>query len=238
MQYIAYYRVSTDKQGQSGLGLDAQREAVRPYANQILAQYTEVESGKQDNRPQLAAALAHCERAGATLLIAKLDRLSRDAAFLFTLRKSGAQILAADMPGAGMLEYGIRAIFAQHEREQISARTKAALQAAKARGVRLGSPCPHKGAAVSAIRKAERAEAYAQGIAQTLADLATRCNSYQEIADALTLKGIATPTGKARWQKSSAHAVMTRIGLRLGLGEGARPTFSETPGELCRQLSS
>ena len=227
MHYIAYYRVSTDKQGQSGLGLDAQREAIKGYLPSVIGEYVEIESGKNDNRPQLIEALAHCKRDGAALLIAKLDRLSRDAAFLFTLRKSDVHILAADMPNAGMLEFGIRAIFAQHEREQISQRTKAALQAAKARGVRLGSPCPHKGAAVSAIRKAERAEAYAQGIAQTLTDLATRCNSYQEIADALTLKGIATPTGKARWQKSSAHAVMARIGLRLGIGEGARSTFSE-----------
>lgn len=215
MKYIAYFRVSTDKQGQSGLGLEAQQAAIAAYATDVLATYVEIESGKVDTRPQLLAALAHCEQSGATLLIAKLDRLSRDAAFLFTLRKSGVQILAADMPSAGMLEFGIRAIFAQHEREQISARTKAALQAAKARGQTLGSPCPHKGAAISAQRKAQRASEYAQALAPTLAELAARCRSYQEMADALTLKGIATPTGKTRWQKSSAYTVMARAGVSL-----------------------
>lgn len=215
MQYVAYYRVSTDGQGQSGLGLEAQREAVRPYRADILAEYTEIESGKQDNRPQLLAALEHCKRTGAAILIAKLDRLSRDAAFLFTLRKSGVQILAADMPGAGMLEYGVRAIFAQHEREQISARTKAALQAAKARGVRLGSPDIAKAAKASAERRKTAANAKAASLLAVAVDLQTRCRSYQELADALTLKGIPTPSGKARWQKSSAHALMARLGLTL-----------------------
>lgn len=215
MQYVAYYRVSTDQQGNSGLGLEAQREAVRPYSADILAEYTEIESGKLDNRPQLLAALEHCKRTGAAILIAKLDRLSRDAAFLFTLRKSGVQILAADMPGAGMLEYGVRAIFAQHEREQISARTKAALQAAKAKGKRLGCPNPAIGAKVSAARKQAKADAYAQALRPTLQTLATRCNSYQALADALTLAGITTPSGATHWRKSSAHAVMTRAGLAI-----------------------
>ena len=215
MEYVAYYRVSTDGQGQSGLGLDAQREAVRPYRADILAEYTEIESGKQDNRPQLLAALEHCKRTGAAILIAKLDRLSRDAAFLFTLRKSGVQILAADMPGAGMLEYGVRAIFAQHEREQISARTKAALQIAKANGKRLGCPNPGIGARVSATRKRDKANAYALALIPTLQTLAAKCHSYQALADALTLAGITTPSGAAHWRKSSAHAVMTRAGLSL-----------------------
>jgi DNA invertase Pin-like site-specific DNA recombinase len=215
MQYIAYYRVSTDQQGQSGLGLDAQREAVKPYQADILAEYTEIESGKQDNRPQLLAALEHCKRAGAAILIAKLDRLSRDAAFLFTLRKSGVQILAADMPGAGMLEYGVRAIFAQHEREQISARTKAALQAAKAKGARLGCPNPSIGAKVSAARKAAKADQYAETLKPDLMGFLRSCRSYQDLADSLTLAGIKTPSGQHRWSKSSAHAVLKRAGLTL-----------------------
>jgi DNA invertase Pin-like site-specific DNA recombinase len=215
MSYIAYFRVSTAGQGASGLGLDAQQAAVKPYQADIVATYTEVESGKVDNRPQLQAAIAQCQQHGHTLLIAKLDRLSRDAAFLFTLRKSGVQILAADMPGAGMLEFGVRAIFAQHEREQISLRTRAALQAAKARGQRLGSPCPHKGAAVSAERRKAIAEAKAASLLAVAVDLQAKCRSYQELADALTLKGISTPSGKARWQKSSAHNLMTRLGLSL-----------------------
>lgn len=215
MRYVAYYRVSTAGQGESGLGLDAQREAVKAYAPDIIEEFVEVESGGNDSRPQLLAALGCCEKSSATLLIAKLDRLSRDAAFLFTLRKSGVQILAADMPGAGMLEFGVRAIFAQHEREQISLRTRAALQAAKARGKTLGSPCPGKGAAASAKVKQARANAYAENLKPTLMGLLRRCDSYQELADALTLEGIQTPSGGHRWGKSSAHAVLKRAGLSL-----------------------
>jgi DNA invertase Pin-like site-specific DNA recombinase len=143
--YIAYYRVSTDKQGRSGLGLEAQQEAVAPYRDQITHSFTEIESGSDNHRPQLAAAIAMCKSTGATLLIAKIDRLSRDAGFLLTLRSSGLAIMAADMPHVGTLEFGIRAVFAQHEREEISRRTKAALAAAKARGQKLGSPNPRAG---------------------------------------------------------------------------------------------
>ena len=215
MQYIAYYRVSTAGQGKSGLGLDAQREAVRPYRSDIVAEYIEVESGKLDNRPELVRALEFCKREGAAILIAKLDRLSRDTAFLFTLRKSGVDIVAADMPNAGMLEFGVRAIFAQHEREQISARTKSALQAAKANGKRLGCPTPSIGAGVSAARKKDKANAYAQGIKFKLEALLISCRSYQDLANGLTLSGIKTPSGQHRWSKSSAHAVLKRAGLSL-----------------------
>jgi len=215
MRYIAYYRVSTVGQGQSGLGLDAQREAVRPYRADIVAEYVEVESGKLDNRPELVRALEHCKREGAAILIAKLDRLSRDTAFLFTLRKSGVDIVAADMPHAGMLEFGVRAIFAQHEREQISARTKSALQAAKANGKHLGCPTPGIGASVSAARKKQRADDYAQSIKTDLLAMVSRCASYQDLADELTLSGIKTPSGQHRWSKSSAHAVLKRAGLTL-----------------------
>jgi DNA invertase Pin-like site-specific DNA recombinase len=215
MQYIAYYRVSTAGQGKSGLGLDAQQSAVKLYRPDILAEYIEIESGKVDNRPELSAAIAQCQATGATLLIAKLDRLSRDAAFLFTLRKSGVPILAADMPNAGMLEFGVRAIFAQHEREQISARTKAALQAAKAKGKALGCPCPQRGAKASAMAKKAKANAYAQALTPTLRALVAKCTSYQALADSLTLAGIATPNGASHWGKSSAHAVLKRAGLSL-----------------------
>ena len=144
-KYVAYYRVSTKAQGQSGLGLEAQQHLVAPYSDDIIHSFTEVESGKVDSRPQLAAALELCRDTGASILIAKIDRLSRDAAFLLTLRKSGVDIVAADMPNAGTLEFGVRAVVAQHEREEISRRTKQALAAAKARGVKLGSPDPRAG---------------------------------------------------------------------------------------------
>jgi DNA invertase Pin-like site-specific DNA recombinase len=215
MRYVAYYRVSTEKQGHSGLGLDAQRQAVQQYSASIDSEFIEIESGSDDTRPQLLAALAQCQKTGATILIAKLDRLSRDASFLFQLRKSGVEILAADMPNAGMLEFGIRAIFAQHEREQISARTKAALAQAKLRGVRLGCPCPGVGAAASALKKAKKANDYASALKPLLESLTNRCASYQDLADALTLKGIRTASGNIRWGKSSAHAVMQRLGLSL-----------------------
>lgn len=213
MEYIAYLRVSTDKQGASGLGLEAQTEALKPYAGQILQTYTEIESGKLDDRPQLAAALAHCRREGCAILIAKIDRLSRDAAFLFTLRKAGVQIVAADMPSAGMLEFGIRAIFAQHEREEIAKRTKAALQAAKARGVRLGCPNPSKGAAVSGARAAAQADTYAQRVAPILRDIMASTQGLQAIAAGLMARSIPTPTGRAVWHKSSVKNLITRLGM-------------------------
>lgn len=213
MEYIAYLRVSTDKQGASGLGLEAQTEALRPYAGQILQTYTEIESGKVDTRPQLAEALAHCKRLGCAILIAKIDRLSRDAAFLFTLRKAGVQIVAADMPSAGMLEFGIRAIFAQHEREEIAKRTKAALQAAKARGVRLGCPCPSKGAAVSGAKASAMADQYAQRIAPILRDVMASARGLQDIAAGLMARSIPTPTGRTVWHKSSVKNLITRLGI-------------------------
>src|SRR5438477_9726116 len=143
--FVAYYRVSTARQGQSGLGLDAQRQAVCDYlagqaGSQLIAEFTEIESGKRNNRPELEAALAMCKRAKATLVIAKLDRLARNLAFIANLMESGVDFLATDNPHATKLMVHMLAAFAEHEREQISARTKAALAAAKARGVRLGYP--------------------------------------------------------------------------------------------------
>jgi DNA invertase Pin-like site-specific DNA recombinase len=140
--FVAYYRVSTAQQGRSGLGLDAQRKAVTDYLNgggwTLIAEHTEVESGKHADRPQLAAAMDMCRRTGARLLIAKLDRLSRDAHFLLGLQKAGIEFLATDMPHANRFTVHVMAALAEQEREMISARTKAALAAARARGVKLG----------------------------------------------------------------------------------------------------
>jgi DNA invertase Pin-like site-specific DNA recombinase len=141
-KFISYLRVSTAKQGASGLGLEAQRKAVEDYLNggqwTLIEEVIEVESGKRSDRPKLAEALRLCRIHGATLVIAKLDRLSRDAAFLMKLQNDGVKFVAADMPEANHLVVGILAVVAQAEREMISARTKAALAAAKARGVKLG----------------------------------------------------------------------------------------------------
>ena len=145
-KFVAYFRVSTDKQGKSGLGLDAQRHAVQQYLNggtwSLIGEFTEIESGKRNERPELAKALAACKRQKAKLVIAKLDRLSRNLAFIATLMDSGVEFIAVDNPHANKLTVHILAAVAQHEREVIAQRTKDALQAAKARGVVLGNPSP------------------------------------------------------------------------------------------------
>ena len=141
-KFVAYYRVSTQKQGASGLGLEAQKEAVRTYLNggrwKMVAEFTEVESGKRNDRPALADALALCRIHGATLIIAKLDRLARNVAFISNLMESGVEFTAVDFPQANRLTIHILAAVAEHEAVMISARTKAALAAAQARGVVLG----------------------------------------------------------------------------------------------------
>lgn len=151
--YIAYYRVSTQRQGHSGLGLDSQRELIRRYLRHddiILAEYTEIESGKDlSNRPTLRQALSQCASTGATLIVAKLDRLSRSIAFVTSLMESKVKFVIADMPEANNLTIHIIAACAQYEREQISKRTKAALQAAKARGQVLGNPNLHLARAIA-----------------------------------------------------------------------------------------
>ncbi|HPM82441.1 MAG TPA: recombinase family protein [Candidatus Anammoximicrobium sp.] len=140
---VSYLRVSTKRQGRSGLGLEGQRAAVAEFAarnaGSVVCEYVEVETGKNNHRPELARALAHAKRSQARLVVAKLDRLSRNAAFLLTLRDSGARIVACDMPEMNELTVGIMAVVAQDEARRISERTKAALAAAKARGVKLGS---------------------------------------------------------------------------------------------------
>ena len=141
--YFAYYRVSTQKQGASGLGLEAQRAAARAFVADpatLREEYVEIESGKKNHRPQLLAAIAAARQAGGVLLIAKLDRLSRNAGFIFTLRDAGVEFVCCDMPDANTLTVGLFAVLAQYERETISKRTKDALTAKKARGATLGTP--------------------------------------------------------------------------------------------------
>jgi DNA invertase Pin-like site-specific DNA recombinase len=143
LKYVAYYRVSTARQGASGLGLGAQRTGVETFTRgrgQIIGEYTDVESGKRNDRPELARAIAACKAEGAVLLIAKLDRLTRNVAFIFTLRDSGVQFVCADMPEANTLTIGVMATMAQHEREVISDRTRRALAEKKRLGFELGRP--------------------------------------------------------------------------------------------------
>jgi DNA invertase Pin-like site-specific DNA recombinase len=141
-RFVAYYRVSTNGQGRSGLGLEAQEACIRQFTAGavIVGQFTEVESGKRDDRPQLRAAIESAKTHKAVLIIAKLDRLSRNVRFIFELRDSGVDFVCCDMPEANTLTVGIFATIAQHERELISQRTKAALAAKRARGEKLGNP--------------------------------------------------------------------------------------------------
>lgn len=149
-QFVTYYRVSTQRQGASGLGLDAQRQTVAQYLSggfrTTVGEFVEVETGKGSNaldrRPQLRRALDQCKRTGATLLLAKIDRLARNVHFVSGLIETGVDFIAADMPNANKVMIQMHAVMSEWERDQISERTKAALAAAKARGVVLGATGP------------------------------------------------------------------------------------------------
>jgi DNA invertase Pin-like site-specific DNA recombinase len=209
--FTAYYRVSTDKQGKSGLGLEAQRAAVAHYLGSVggtlLAEFTEVETGKRNDRPELQKALAACRKHKARLVIAKLDRLSRNVAFIAAMMDAGVEFVACDNPHATRLTLHILAAVAEHEREMIASRTKAALQAAKVRGVRLGrnaerlAPANH----AAAMDRADQ-------IKSLLAELAGSGLSTREIAQELTARGIATPLG-GRWHPQTVKRVMERVSL-------------------------
>lgn len=201
-QYIAYYRVSTQRQGQSGLGLDAQQHAVQGY--DIIAEYTEVESGKRSDRPELARALAHAKEIGATLLIAKLDRLARNVHFITGLLEAGVPIQCADMPEADRTFLQMAAVFAEWEGRRISERTKAALAAAKRRGVKLGSPDPAKGGAATAGLRRDATAKVAPHAMPIIKALRTAGQSLRAIASALNEAQIPTAMG-GQWHASSVR---------------------------------
>ena len=217
--YIAYLRVSTSKQGQSGLGLEAQEAAVAYFlrpGDVLLQTFVEVESGKSNARPQLFAALAECRRASATLLVAKLDRLSRNLHFISGLMEAGVSFVACDMPNAREFELHIHAALAQHERRLISERTRAALQAARARGIKLGG---FRGRHLTDDeRTAGRAKALAarsafvQGRRDRLLPLIATmrqagAETLRDIAEALNERGIAAPKG-GRWHPTQVKRIM------------------------------
>lgn len=209
-KFISYLRVSTTKQGVSGLGLDAQREAVARHITttgaDLISEYIEVESGRKNDRPVLAEAIQACKRAGAILVIAKLDRLGRSVSFVSTLMESGAEFLALDAPFANRLMLHIMAAFAEHEREQIAQRTKAALAMAKARGVKLGQ----NGALLAAQRKQE-AKAFAQNLAGEIEDSRKAgATTLQEIADWLNIRGIRSREN-ATWSPANVRRLIDRI---------------------------
>jgi DNA invertase Pin-like site-specific DNA recombinase len=210
--FVAYYRVSTDHQGVAGNGMAAQRKAVEDYLNggrwKLIAEFTEVESGKRADRPELAKALAMCRKHKAKLVIAKLDRLSRNVHFISGLMEQKVDFVACDMPSANAFMINVYAAVAQEERRMISDRTKAGLAAAKARGVKLGGPM------LPAMNEAQQAAAAgrAQALAPVLAELSGM--SAHKIAAELNRRGIATPTG-APWSAKTVIRARNRLAERL-----------------------
>jgi DNA invertase Pin-like site-specific DNA recombinase len=195
-RFVSYIRVSTDKQGASGLGLEAQREAVARHlgSSNLVQEFVEVESGKStSNRPQLMAALDLCKRKRATLVIAKLDRLSRDVHFISGLLKGGVEFVACDNPHANKRTIQLLAVFAEHEREQISARTKAALRAAKVRGTVLGNPRWHEG--IAKARLAKNPTRPAVTVVAMMREHKVAGLTLRAIADRLNDLGLRTPKG-------------------------------------------
>lgn len=212
-RYVAYLRVSTARQGESGLGLEAQREAVTRYIGQsgglLIDEIVEIESGKLSDRPGLARALALCRRERACLVIARLDRLARNVAFVSSLMEAGTEFVAVDAPYANRLMLHILAAFSEHEREMVSARTKAALAAAKARGVKLGS----HGAVLARKRKADAVE-FAQALASHVARVrAGGASTLQEMADGLNAIPVPTRQGAA-WSPGTVRRLISRLADR------------------------
>jgi DNA invertase Pin-like site-specific DNA recombinase len=218
-KFVAYFRVSTDRQGKSGLGLDAQREAVMSYLNggpwTLVAEFTEIESGKRADRPELEKALAACKKQKAKLVIAKLDRLSRNLAFIATLMESGVEFVAVDNPHMNKLTIHILAAVAEHEREMTSDRTKAALAAAKKRGQVLGNPnlaeAARRGRAI-AKANARRFAANVRPIIDEI--MRAGATSHNAIAAKLNERNVRTARG-GTWTHVQVGAILHPFGASV-----------------------
>ena len=211
--------MSTQKQGQSGLGLEAQRKAVEDYLNggdwNLIEEVVEVESGKKNKRPKLNEAIELCKASGATLVVAKIDRLTRDAAFLLNLKDAGIDFIAADMPEANRLTIGIMALVAEQEREAISKRTKEALAAAKVRGVQLGAYrdgnfVGRVGTSKDAKNASEARTALYRSRAAANLPMIKKVDpdnslSLRGIAQKLNDLGVPTISGKGNWSANSVR---------------------------------
>jgi DNA invertase Pin-like site-specific DNA recombinase len=198
-RFVAYFRVSTQKQGESGLGLEAQQKSVADFvrngAGEIMAEFTEIESGKKSDRIQLAEAIALCRNEGYTLLVAKLDRLARNVHFISSLQHSKVDFLACDNPHATPFLIHILSAVAEHEANMISTRTRQALEACKARGVKLGNPNPDVAKLNAGAVKAKTA--FASKMAPIVAEIRSAgCETLQAISDALNRRGFQTRTNK------------------------------------------
>jgi DNA invertase Pin-like site-specific DNA recombinase len=226
--YVAYYRVSTERQGRSGLGLEAQRVAVERYLGGIsnaflAAKFTDVESGKRSDRPELVKALELCRATGATLIVAKLDRLSRDVDFLRQCVREidDAGVVFCDLPdlppgAAGKLVLTVMASIAEFEAGRISERTKAALAAAKARGVKLGNPKLRAGDAEMVAKARAARTRHADDQSQVLQGFITKARkagagTLQEVAAAMMALGIRTPSGGSTWHPSTVLGIERRV---------------------------
>lgn len=219
-KFVSYLRVSTQRQGHSGLGLEAQRAAVAAFLKErnakLIGEFVEVETGKRDDRPQLAKALHRAKVTGATLVIAKLDRLSRNLRFIADLQEGGVRFVCADMPDANELTIHLFAAIAQHERKIISERTRNAMQAAKAKGRKFGNPNGARAlrglgnkAAVTTIKAS--ADRYAQDILPVVDDIrAAGVTTLKGIADELNARGIMTPRD-GRWYAASVRNLVQRV---------------------------
>lgn len=224
-KYVAYYRVSTTRQGQSGLGLEAQQRAVEDYCARtgarIIKDFREVESGKKTDkdRPELQRALQACRVYGATLLVAKLDRLARNAAFLLRLKEGSVPIIAADMPEINEGFVGIMAVVAQMERKMISDRTKAALAAAKRRGVQLGTPGNLKpqhrrqGRAKGRVVRTDKARAWAEDKRDILSEIqGSGITTARGIARELNALEVPAPRG-GQWAPVQVSRLLQRLSV-------------------------
>lgn len=221
-QFVGYYRVSTKKQQASGLGLDAQRAAVRAYViaqgGDLVGEWVETESGKRDDRPELAKALGACRVRGAVLVVAKLDRLARRALMILRLiEESGAEFVALDHPQASKLTITIFAAIAEHEAAMISARTKAALAEVKKRGAVLGGhverisgAAQRRGSALGAATRAERAEKFASDMGPIIKELCPHATSAKSIAACLNDHGWPAPRG-GQWSHVQVRRVLSRL---------------------------
>lgn len=219
-KFVAYYRVSTDRQGQSGLGLEAQQEAVKVFLNggkwSLIGEFTEVESGTRKrlkDRPMLESALALCRKQKATLVVAKLDRLARDVHFISGLLNSNVKFICADMPEADRTFLQMMSVFAEYEANRISITTKAALGSLKRKGVKLGSPKPEIGSKAGVKRIKDKADNYADKVGPIVQDIIkkTGAQTLRDIAEVLSAKGVLTPRGNAEWFPSQVANLLKRI---------------------------
>jgi DNA invertase Pin-like site-specific DNA recombinase len=217
-KFVSYLRVSTKRQGQSGLGLAAQRDCISAYVQSVegkqVAEYTEIESGKRKDRPELAKALASCRIHGAVLIVAKLDRLARNNAFVANLLESGCEFVAADFPQANRMMLQLMSVIAEYEAKLISDRTRAALAQAAKRGVQVGgyadncAEIARKGNKASAQVRSAGAQQRAKDLAPVIAELrSTGATSLAQIAEGLNSKGICTARG-SQWSPAQVYRVL------------------------------